>query len=67
MVYKIKLSLYIIVLLLFVSCGQKQTAQNEAESDLVTLNFVQLNDVYEIAPLGGGLYGGMARVAHVVD
>lgn len=29
--------------------------------------FVQLNDVYEIAPLGGGLYGGMARVAHVVD
>ena len=46
MVYKIKLSLYIIVLLLFVSCGQKQTAQNDAESDLVTLNFVQLNDVY---------------------
>lgn len=31
------------------------------------LIFVQLNDVYEIAPLGGGLYGGMARVAHVVD
>ena len=33
----------------------------------ITFKFVQINDVYEIAPLGGGKYGGMARVAHVVD
>jgi 5'-nucleotidase / UDP-sugar diphosphatase len=26
-----------------------------------------MNDVYEIAPLSGGKYGGLARVAHVVD
>ena len=37
------------------------------DSDRHSVYFVQLNDVYEIAPLGGGLYGGMARVAHVVD
>lgn len=28
--------------------------------------FVQLNDVYEIAPLEGGKYGGMARVATII-
>lgn len=33
----------------------------------VIFKLVQLNDVYEIAPTGGGLYGGMARVAHVRD
>ncbi|GAB5400383.1 MAG: 5'-nucleotidase C-terminal domain-containing protein [Aureisphaera sp.] len=33
----------------------------------IQFKFVQLNDVYEIAPLSGGKYGGMARVAHVVD
>jgi len=34
---------------------------------LIAFNFVQLNDVYEIAPLGGGAYGGMARVAYLAD
>lgn len=33
----------------------------------MTLKFIQLNDVYEIAPLNGGLYGGLARVAHIRD
>ncbi|WP_026450750.1 bifunctional metallophosphatase/5'-nucleotidase [Aequorivita capsosiphonis] len=33
----------------------------------VTLKFVQMNDVYEIAPLNGGEYGGLARVAHIRD
>ena len=33
----------------------------------VILKFVQVNDVYEIAPLNGGEYGGMARVAHIRD
>ncbi len=28
--------------------------------------FVQLNDVYEIAPIQGGQYGGMARVATLI-
>src|SRR5690606_7310270 len=34
---------------------------------VVTLKFVQINDVYEIAPINGGEYGGMARVAHIRD
>lgn len=34
---------------------------------VVTLKFVQINDVYEIAPLNGGEYGGMARVTHIRD
>lgn len=37
------------------------------EDGQISFKFVQLNDVYEIAPLSGGKYGGMARVAHVVD
>lgn len=33
----------------------------------VTIKIVQINDVYEIAPLGGGEYGGLARVGHIRD
>lgn len=33
----------------------------------ITLKFVQMNDVYEISPLNGGEYGGLARVAHIRD
>lgn len=29
--------------------------------------FVQMNDVYEIAPLEGGKYGGLARVATIIN
>jgi len=51
-----KKTLYILVSLslLFASCS--------SESDTVNFTFLQLNDVYEIAPLGGGKVGGMARV-----
>ncbi|CAA0255353.1 Putative 5'-nucleotidase [Tenacibaculum maritimum] len=34
-------------------------------SNTIEFNFLQLNDVYEIAPIQGGKYGGMARVATV--
>lgn len=36
-------------------------------SGTITIKFVQINDVYEIAPLNGGEYGGLARVAHIRD
>ena len=51
-----KKTLYILVSLslFFASCS--------SESDTVNFTFLQLNDVYEIAPLGGGKVGGMARV-----
>ena len=42
----------------------KDTINN---SEAITLKIVQINDVYEIAPLNGGEYGGLARVAHIRD
>jgi 2',3'-cyclic-nucleotide 2'-phosphodiesterase (5'-nucleotidase family) len=61
------ISLFLIIAIL-VSCkSQKETVAEVKDNSLITLKFVQLNDVYEIAPLSGGKYGGMARVAHVTD
>ncbi len=54
------LSFLIAATLLF-SC-KENSVNNE-----ITFKFVQVNDVYEIAPLSGGKFGGMARVAHVRD
>ncbi|HLW32540.1 MAG TPA: bifunctional metallophosphatase/5'-nucleotidase [Aequorivita sp.] len=34
---------------------------------VITIKFVQVNDVYEIAPLNAGEYGGLARVAYIRD
>jgi len=42
-------------LCLFISC-------NSDKKNTVEFTFLQLNDVYEIAPLEGGKVGGMARV-----
>lgn len=55
-------------LLLILSCKTADKLPEKAKDDhKISFKFVQLNDVYEIAPLSGGKYGGMARVAHVVD
>lgn len=57
--------------LVFIGCiyGCKTTipVADGKEDGKLTFKFVQVNDVYEIAPLSGGKYGGMARVAHIVD
>jgi 5'-nucleotidase/UDP-sugar diphosphatase len=46
----------------------KSTKISEApKKETVTIKLIQVNDVYEIAPFGGGKYGGMARVAHISD
>ncbi|WP_428742701.1 bifunctional metallophosphatase/5'-nucleotidase [Tenacibaculum sp.] len=46
----------------FVSCG----ISNQSNSNTKThFTIIQLNDVYEIAPIQGGKYGGMARVETV--
>lgn len=58
------------VLFAFIILGCKSTApvsQTKVSQDEVVFKFIQLNDVYEVAPLSGGKYGGMARVAHVRD
>ena len=46
-------------------CGAPKNPINEAGT--ITLKFVQINDVYEIAPLNGGEYGGLARVGYIRD
>lgn len=64
-----KLAYTIFVVLVMVACKSTDIKPKEKVQDdgIITFKFVQLNDVYEIAPLGNGKYGGMARVAHVVD
>lgn len=48
-----------VILLINLSCSSEKSA------DQVDFIILQLNDVYEIAPLEGGKVGGMARVATV--
>jgi 5'-nucleotidase/UDP-sugar diphosphatase len=57
-----------LIALVFNSCKTKDSVvQPLIDDGIITFKFIQLNDVYEIAPLSGGLYGGMARVAHIAD
>jgi len=53
----IKLTFYIFSLFIIVSCSK--------DDGKIDLTFLQLNDVYEIAPIQGGEYGGLARVETV--
>jgi 2',3'-cyclic-nucleotide 2'-phosphodiesterase (5'-nucleotidase family) len=50
------------VIIIFSSCSstKKATSKDDGKIDVT---FIQINDVYEIAPLSGGKEGGMARVA----
>ena len=53
----------------FLSCEVLQLLPEDPikGAGAITLKFIQINDVYEIAPLNGGEYGGLARVAHIRD
>lgn len=53
----IKSLLYIVSISLLFSCKK--------DDDKIEFTFLQINDVYEIAPIQGGEFGGMARVATV--
>ena len=58
----------VLVIILFIGCKSvTPIAEIEIRGDEITFKFIQLNDVYEVAPLSGGKYGGMARVAYVRD
>src|SRR3954462_81573 len=50
------------IVLLFASCTTYHKATS-TDDGRIAVNFVQINDVYEIAPLDNGKEGGMARVA----
>lgn len=59
---------FLLLSILFAGCTTtKNVVQKQKDDGSITLKFVQVNDVYEIAPLSGGKYGGMARVAYVRD
>ncbi len=57
--------LFIVLLFLNTSCGVFQKSAGIKDDGKLEVVFVQVNDVYEIAPLNGGKEGGMARVATV--
>jgi len=47
------------------SCTSVRTVTATKDDGFISVNFIQVNDVYEIAPLSGGTEGGMARVATI--
>jgi len=53
----IKFFLYTLFIILLFSCKK--------DDDKIEFTFLQINDVYEIAPIHGGEFGGMARVETV--
>lgn len=56
-------SVLILSLVLAFSCQATKDTQDNSTSNIVEIIFLQMNDVYEIAPLEGGRVGGLARVA----
>ncbi|MEO6134875.1 MAG: bifunctional metallophosphatase/5'-nucleotidase [Ginsengibacter sp.] len=60
-----KLSFYIasFIILGFSSCKTTRTSSAAKDDGKIDVTFLQINDVYEIAPLQGGRVGGVARVA----
>ena len=49
--------LYLLLISLLFSCTK--------DDDKIDFTFLQINDVYEIAPIQGGEFGGLARVETV--
>src|SRR4029078_6409539 len=56
------LSRIAIIFLFFSSCTTQKNISSKDDGK-IEVNFVQINDVYEIAPLTGGHEGGVARIA----
>lgn len=53
---------FLLLLPVLVSCSSTKNISSK-DDGRIEVSFVQINDVYEIAPLSGGREGGMARVA----
>ena len=54
--------IFIFIIFLSTSCrvGKNATGSDDGK---IEVNLIQVNDVYEIAPIAGGKEGGMARIA----
>ena len=58
--------LHYFIIVLFISSTACKTSKNITsthDDGKIEITFVQINDVYEIAPLANGTEGGIARVA----
>ena len=55
--------LFLSVSIFFTACSSTKNTASAVENGKIDITIVQINDVYEIAPLDGGKSGGMARVA----
>jgi 2',3'-cyclic-nucleotide 2'-phosphodiesterase (5'-nucleotidase family) len=55
--------LFLSVSIFFTACSTTKNTAGTIENGKIEITIVQINDVYEIAPLDGGKSGGMARVA----
>ena len=62
---QLKLIVQLLVLISFFSCDPAKKLQKPTPEGKISFTFLQINDVYEIAPLDGGRVGGMARVAQL--
>lgn len=58
-------SFFLVVISICISCGSSRRAATINDDAKLEVTLVQVNDVYEIAPISGGTSGGMARVAMV--
>jgi len=52
-----------VTLFFFTACKTSQPGSSSKDNRKIDVTFLQINDVYEIAPLSGGKEGGIARVA----
>ncbi len=55
--------LYSLLLVTLFSCSGVKRAQIKKDDGKLSVVFIQVNDVYEIAPLEGGKTGGVSRIA----
>ena len=62
-----KYRIYIIVstLVCFFACSPGKQVSSGKDDGSIDIQFVQINDVYEIAPIEAGKVGGVARVATI--
>ena len=49
--------IFVAILSVFITGCKSKQAVVSLKNDVVTFKFIQVNDVYEIAPLSGGKYG----------
>ena len=54
---------FFLILFIFASCTTTRQPSTIKDDGKIEINFVQVNDVYEISPLAGGREGGIARLA----